>query len=124
VSEVGLRAARVLLVTDLNSRVPVLIENEHARAVLAGDNSARPGLLYVEPQTAVKIGDRVVTSGDGGLFPPGLPVGTVAAIEDGANLVILTDRGVNATNAPIPSLLVCRRACGAAYFTHFQATSP
>jgi rod shape-determining protein MreC len=83
VSEVGSRVARVLLVTDLNSRVPVTIERAHARAVLAGDNSPRPALLYLEPQTAVKIGDRVVTSGDGGLFPPGLPVGIVAAIDDG-----------------------------------------
>jgi rod shape-determining protein MreC len=83
VSEVGSRTARVLLVTDLNSRVPVAIESEHARAVLAGDNSPRPGLLYLEPRTAVKVGDRVVTSGDGGLFPPGLPVGVVAAVDDG-----------------------------------------
>jgi rod shape-determining protein MreC len=83
VSEVGPQAARVLLLTDLNSRVPVVIENAHARAVLAGDNSPRPALLYLEPQTPVKPGDRIVTSGDGGLFPPGLPVGVVAAIGDG-----------------------------------------
>jgi rod shape-determining protein MreC len=83
VSEVGPQAARVLLVTDLNSRVPVVIENAHARAVLAGDNSPRPALLYLEPQVRLKPGDRIVTSGDGGLFPPGLPVGVVAAVDGG-----------------------------------------
>lgn len=83
VAEVGSRAARILLVTDLNSRVPVIVEGPRERAVLAGDNSARPALRYLEAKSAVQIGDRVVTSGEGGVFPPGLPVGLVAAIEQG-----------------------------------------
>ena len=78
-TEVGNRAARVLLITDLNSRIPVTIESSHANAVLAGDNSERPRLLYLPSPDAVKIGDRIVTSGEGGVFPPGLPVGVVAA---------------------------------------------
>jgi rod shape-determining protein MreC len=80
---VGNRAARVLLITDLNSRIPVMVAGSHVRAVLAGDNSARPQLLYAEPADAVKIGDRIATSGDGGVFPPGLPVGVVAGFERG-----------------------------------------
>ena len=80
-TEVGNRAARVLLITDLNSRIPVVIESSHANAVLAGDNSPRPRLIYVGDRDTIKIGDRILTSGEGGVFPPGLPVGVVAALE-------------------------------------------
>jgi rod shape-determining protein MreC len=83
VSEVGGRAARVLLLTDLNSRVPVIVEGSRRRGVLAGDNSERPALRYVEAGPPLQIGDRIITSGQGGVFPPGLPVGVVAAL-DGA----------------------------------------
>jgi len=78
VSEVGSRAARILLITDLNSRVPVIAEGSRQRAVLAGDNSEHPSLRYLEVGAAIRIGDRIVTSGQGGVFPPGLPVGVVA----------------------------------------------
>jgi rod shape-determining protein MreC len=83
VTEVGERAARVLLLTDLNSRIPVALDGTRERAVLAGDNSDQPRLLYLPPGTTVNIGDRIVTSGNGGIFPPGLPVGVVADIEGG-----------------------------------------
>lgn len=82
-TEVGSRAARILLITDLNSRIPVVVERTHAKAVLAGDNSERPRLLYASSSEPIKIGDRIVTSGEGGLFPPGLPVGVVASLESG-----------------------------------------
>jgi rod shape-determining protein MreC len=81
VTEVGSRAARVLLITDLNSRVPVIVEGSHMRAVLSGDNSERPSLHYGEARAAIKIGDRIVTAGQGGVFPPGLPVGVVAGFD-------------------------------------------
>jgi rod shape-determining protein MreC len=83
IAEVGERASRVLLITDLNSRVPVTIESSRERAVLAGDNSEQPRLIYLPPRSPVKVGDRVVTSGHGGVFPPGLPVGVVASTTDG-----------------------------------------
>lgn len=83
VIEVGNRSARVLLVTDLNSRVPVVLAGSRHRAVLAGDNSDRPRLLYVPADLNVAAGERVVTSGHGGVFPPGLPVGTVARVGSG-----------------------------------------
>jgi rod shape-determining protein MreC len=82
-TEVGSRAARVLLITDLNSRIPVAIERSHTSAVLAGDNSERPRLVYLNEPDSVKIGDRVVSSGEGGIFPPGVAVGVVAALEPG-----------------------------------------
>jgi rod shape-determining protein MreC len=83
VTEVGSRASRVLLLTDLNSRVPVVLEDTRERAVLAGDNTSRPRLLYLPEKSAVQVGDHVVTAGSGGIFPPGLPVGAVSSIEGG-----------------------------------------
>jgi rod shape-determining protein MreC len=80
-TEVGDRASRVLLITDLNSRIPVTIENTHVPAVLAGDNSERPRLMYLPSADTVKTGDRIVTSGEGGVFPPGLPVGVVSVVD-------------------------------------------
>jgi rod shape-determining protein MreC len=81
VVEVGERAARVLLITDINSRIPVLLEGSRNRAVLAGDNGPMPMLVHLPLDGRPKIGDRVVTSGFGGIFPPGIPVGTVARID-------------------------------------------
>jgi rod shape-determining protein MreC len=81
VSEAASRAARVLLITDLNSRVPVIVEASRQRAVLAGDSSDRPSLGYIEAGPAIRVGDRIVTSGQGGVFPPGLPVGIVATLD-------------------------------------------
>jgi rod shape-determining protein MreC len=82
VGEVGERSARILLLTDLNSEVPVVIENSRARAILAGDNSDQPKLLYLTADARPQVGDRVVTSGHGGVFPPGLPVGVISAVGD------------------------------------------
>jgi rod shape-determining protein MreC len=83
VYEVGDRTARILLITDLNSRVPVIVERSRQRAILAGDNSRLPSLSYFDPATAVRSGDRIVTSGEGGVFPPGLPVGIVDTVDHG-----------------------------------------
>ena len=82
-TEVGSHAARVLLITDLNSRIPVVIPTSRTSAVLAGDNSDRPRLVFASEPKSIKIGDRVVTSGDGGVFPPGLPVGMVGSLDQG-----------------------------------------
>ncbi len=79
----GTEASRILLLTDLNSRVPVVVEPSQTRAVLAGDNSVWPRLEFLPALAPVSSGDRVVTSGDGGLLPPGLPIGTLVETEDG-----------------------------------------
>ncbi len=81
--DVGSGSARVLLITDLNSRVPVFIEPHRERAVLAGDNSDTPRLEFLAAEARIAPGDRIVTSGEGGLFPPGLPVGVVGEIGEG-----------------------------------------
>ncbi|MBB5746120.1 rod shape-determining protein MreC [Brevundimonas variabilis] len=85
--------SRVLLLTDVASRTPVLIERTDQRALLTGDASANPRLAYVRG-TGLKAGDRVLTSGDGGGFPRGLPVGIVAKGVDGSwRVKLFSDRG-------------------------------
>ncbi len=83
IAEVGQRSARVLLLTDINSRIPVVLEGSRAKAILTGDNSDRPRLSYLSPNTNASPGDRVVTSGHGGAFPPGMPIGVVSSVQDG-----------------------------------------
>ncbi len=81
VIEVGDRSARVLLITDINSRVPVVLQSSRQRAVLAGTNGQRLKLLYLEADSPRKVGEQVVTSGLGGVFPPGLPIGRIVEVE-------------------------------------------
>lgn len=83
VSGVGETTARVILLTDTSSRIPVAIEPSGQKAILTGDNSYYPLLDFIEDRHAVRPGDRVVTAGDGQLFPPGLLVGRVAEGTDG-----------------------------------------
>ncbi len=80
VAGVGSRSARILLLTDLNSRVPVTVGSGDERAILAGNNSDRTSLEYLPDDTGVLVGDSVVTSGHGGVFPPGLAVGRVIGV--------------------------------------------
>jgi len=83
IAEVGERASQVVLLTDLNSHIPVLIESSRERAILAGDNSEQPRLLYLPARSQIRVGDRITTSGHGGIFPPGVPVGVVSSTDDG-----------------------------------------
>ena len=82
ISGVGDRTARVLLLTDAASRIPVTIQPSGQQALLMGDNTGAPILEFVEDVEDVAAGDRVVTSGDGGLFPAGLLVGQVVFTSD------------------------------------------
>ncbi len=84
VAGVGSRSARILLITDLNSRIPVLAGPNRTRAILAGNNSDRPKLVHLPSGETAAVGDRIVTSGHGGAFPPGMPVGVVTSVSDGA----------------------------------------
>lgn len=74
--------ARILLVDDINSRIPVVIEQTGDRAILAGRNDETPALDHLPDHHQVKQGMRVVTSGHGGVFPYGVPVGVVDQVTD------------------------------------------
>lgn len=82
ISGVGNRTSRVILLTDSNSRIPVTTQPSGQRGLLSGDNTARPPLEFIEKPDLVRPGDQVVTSGDGGVFPAGLLVGTVVQGND------------------------------------------
>ena len=77
VTETGTRTARVLLITDLNSRIPVILETSRARAILTGTNGIRPRLLYWPEGVTPAEGERIVTSAEANAFPANLPIGTV-----------------------------------------------
>ena len=76
--------SRVLLLTDISSRTPVLVDRTDARAILSGDGSDNPKLDYLPEKDAIHEGDRILTSGDGGMLPRGLPVGVAARGLDGS----------------------------------------
>ena len=77
VTEIGARTARVLLITDINSRIPVILENSRARAIPTGTNGARPRLLYWPEGVTPTEGERIVTSAEANAFPANLPIGTL-----------------------------------------------
>nr|WP_272877308.1 rod shape-determining protein MreC [Neoroseomonas eburnea] len=92
VTEVGSRSARVLLATDMNSRIPVTLESSRARAIMAGSNGARPRLSHWPEGVVPMEGERVVTNAEAGAFPAGLPVGIVRLSAQGAPEVELFAR--------------------------------
>lgn len=89
ISGVGNRTSRVILVTDSNSRIPVTVQPSGQKALLSGDNSPVPVLEFIEDADDVAPGDRVVTSGDGGVLPAGILVGQVARGTDRRLRVVL-----------------------------------
>ena len=112
VTEIGARSARVLLLTDLNSRIPVTLESSRARAILAGTNGARPRLMHWPEGVLPVEGERVLTSAEANSFPAGLPVGVVhysasnspevdtAARLDRLEIVRIFDYGLRGALAP------------------------
>lgn len=89
ISGVGRSTSRVILLTDPASRIPVTIQPSGQRALLSGDNSPLPPVDFIEDPELVRPGDRVVSSGDGGVFPAGLLVGQLAQGADGRTRVRL-----------------------------------
>jgi rod shape-determining protein MreC len=112
VTEVGARTARVLLITDLNSRIPVILEPSGGHAIMTGTNGPRPRLLYWSDGAPPREGERVVTSPEADAFPANLPVGTVrfsaanvpevqpAAQLDRLEVVRVFDYGLNGVAPP------------------------
>ena len=90
IAGVGPSTSRVILLTDSNSRIPVTVQPSGQKALLSGDNSSLPPLDFLEDQDQVRPGDRVVTSGDGGVFPADLLVGQVALGSDKRLRVLLS----------------------------------
>jgi rod shape-determining protein MreC len=86
--------SRVVLLTDVASRTPVMIERTDARAMLTGDGGDSPRLEFIRGSGSIQAGDRVLSSGDGGGLPRGLPVGVAAKGVDGAwRVKLFSDHG-------------------------------
>jgi len=82
-SGVAENTARVILLTDASSRIPAVIQPSGQRVIVSGDNTAAPPIDFLEDTDLVRPGHRVVSSGDGGVFPAGLLIGQVAADPSG-----------------------------------------
>jgi rod shape-determining protein MreC len=89
IAGVGERSARIILLTDGSSRVPAVVRPSGQRALVAGDNGPAPLLEFVDQADEMRAGDRVVSSGDGGLLPPGIAIGQVVTGPDGRQRVRL-----------------------------------
>ena len=77
IEQVGKMYSKIILVTDINSKIPVIVERTRVRGTLSGDNTSVPKLVFVPLDAELAVGDRIVTSGVAGVFPPGLHVGKV-----------------------------------------------
>ena len=89
----GPQSARVLKLGDLNSRISVMSARSEARAILSGNNSTLPVLAFVEDRADWRDGDEVLSSGDSGVLPQGLAIGTIKQKEDGSFAVKLNTAG-------------------------------
>ena len=90
VIEVGYLSSRVLLLTDVNSHIPVRLERTGDLAIVEGRNELLLDVKYAPPELVFEIGDRFLTSGHGGAYPPDLPVAVVLAVGEGRTIVRTT----------------------------------
>jgi rod shape-determining protein MreC len=79
--EASWNVSRVLLVNDYNSNVDAILQGSRAQGILQGGNDNLCSLKYVERSEDVRIGETLMTSGLGGIFPKGLILGTVLAVD-------------------------------------------
>jgi rod shape-determining protein MreC len=89
IAGVAPQSARIIFLSDSSSRVPAMIQPSGQRAIVAGDNTAYPVLEFLESSDAIRPGDRIVSSGDGGLYPPDILIGQVATTPDGRHRALL-----------------------------------
>ena len=75
--DVNFFSSRILLITDLNSKIPVFIEPAGHHAILSGDGKNEPILDFLPENNTVQSGNTVYTSGKEGIFSPGIPIGRV-----------------------------------------------
>jgi rod shape-determining protein MreC len=81
VFQVSPHAARVLLVSDHNSGVDAVVQRTRGRGIVEGTADGRCGLKFVKRTEDLQVGDLVVSSGLDGIFPRGLPIGHIQAVD-------------------------------------------
>ncbi|NBX52550.1 MAG: rod shape-determining protein MreC [Proteobacteria bacterium] len=88
VAEIFEDKSRIMLLTDANSRIPIIASRTRNRGILAGNNSGLMEILYLPKNHQIAVGDKIFTSSDGDVVPPGLLVGVVRKIDK--NFVYIT----------------------------------
>ena len=91
--DVNFFSSRVLLVTDLNSKIPVSIEPSGHQAILSGRGTKEPTLEYLPKNHKVQSGNKVYTSGKEGIFTPGIPIGEVRMSNEKNFVSLFSDIG-------------------------------
>lgn len=89
VVESGANSSTVRLITDENSSVSAMIQSTRAQGMLTGSVTGELHLTLIGSDQVVKVGDVVVTSGLGGVFPKGLPLGEVTSVESAPGALYL-----------------------------------
>jgi len=75
--DVNYFSSRVLLISDLNSKIPVIVQPDGYQAILSGRGTKNPVLEYLPKNNSIEIGNKVYTSGKEGIFSPGIPIGEI-----------------------------------------------
>lgn len=83
ISGVGEKTSRVILLTDPYSQIPAVIQPSRENALVVGDNTSDPLVDFIDNADLVRAGDRIVTSGNGGVLPPGLLIGQLVVDPNG-----------------------------------------
>ncbi|TBR21114.1 MAG: rod shape-determining protein MreC [Candidatus Nitrosotenuis sp.] len=78
-------ASRVLLITDARSAVDCYVQRTRTRCVVVGQNRKRCDILYLPVNANVKVGDTLISTGLGGVYPAGLPVGRIISLDVGSS---------------------------------------
>ena len=89
--DVNFFSSRVLLISDLNSKIPVMIEPSANHAILSGHGDSKPTLEYLPKNHNIQDGDKVYTSGKEGIFSPGIPIGEVKIEDDIIKVLLFSD---------------------------------
>ncbi len=92
------KSARVLLLNDINSRIPVKFSKTGVNVILAGNNSPLLRIDFMPTDERVAVGDQILTSGMGGIYPPDLPVGYVSQISDLGEIKVQPSVNLNRLN--------------------------
>ena len=89
--DVNFFSSRVLLVSDLNSKIPVIVEPSGNHAILSGRGKKNPTLDYLPKNHEIKDGSKVFTSGKEGIFIPGIPIGEAKITKDNVQVLLFSD---------------------------------
>jgi rod shape-determining protein MreC len=89
--DVSFFSSRVLLISDLNSRIPAITEPSGTHAIISGHGINNPTLEYLPENHNVKDGDKIYTSGKEGIFAPGIPIGKVKIENNIINVLLFSD---------------------------------